>query len=857
MPHDSNIPPKPIPLVVLPENIPTDLRAFDQWLIWNYAWKPVEAYFDKPPLDANKSGNLGSSTKSSTWATFTKALNSYQLGHYDGIGIALTDKNGIVGFDLDDCRNPETSDIAPWAKKIVEQVPTYWEISPSGTGLRGLGYGRKPGSRCRTGDFELYSHGRYLCLTGHHLDGTPQTIQPVQDAIDAVYAEMFPTQERQTSSNGHSPRADDTAILDALRRYKNGAKFCRLFDDGDISEYRGDHSVADQGLCRLIAFRTQDPEQVDRLFRLSALNRQKWESRDDYRDRTIARAITHVKDRYQGVSVESSNGQPHDNASDEQHASSNGADQQEKKSDKPVIQLSTNMTAVVSRMQAIIRQHPSGPFLYQRAHQLSVITQGAKPPKWLDRAPDAPLIHPADKAFIRELASYAANWVKWDGRKKAEVNTLPPPWAIETLMARPKWSFPPLEGIICAPTLRPDGSVLHTSGYDQDTGLYLYLDQMTFPAIPEHPSLDDARLCVQLLLDVFRDFPFLAAHHQSAALSAVLSLVARFTIQGKVPFFALRSTTRGAGKGLLIDAISVIATGRHAPRWAQTLDEEEERKRLMTIAMSGDAALHIDNITHPLGSGPLDMVMTAEAITERVMATHAERTAPIKAVFFGSGNNMVFQSDMARRVVPIDLAPTQERPDERDNFTHHPLLAWVREQRPKLVMAALTIIKAYIEAARPKQANIKPFGSYEEWSDLIRQSLIWAGEPDPCAGRGDIEAESDPKYEMQKVVLTAWFDRYGEATKTLKEVKDDIDNHTIRELDDHDKPTGRWIVDPGWRDLQSALLGLTKRGHDLDLRALGYAFRSWQGRVLANLQLHKAGEDRLGTHQWQVKKIGR
>jgi hypothetical protein len=56
-----------------------------------------------------------------------------------------------------------------------------------------------------------------------------------------------------------------------------------------------------------------------------------------------------------------------------------------------------------------------------------------------------------------------------------------------------------------------------------------------------------------------------------------------------------------------------IVTGRHAPRWAQTLDEEEERKRLMTIAMSGDAALHIDNITHPLGSGPLDMVMTAKA----------------------------------------------------------------------------------------------------------------------------------------------------------------------------------------------------------------------------------------------------
>jgi hypothetical protein len=550
-----------------------------------------------------------------------------------------------------------------------------------------------------------------------------------------------------------------------------------------------------------------------------------------------------------------SNGQPQGDAGERHDSSEDGDDQEQRKPSKPTIQLSTNMTAVVSRMQATIRDHPNGPFLYQRAHQLSMIIQGTKPPKWLDRAPDAPLIHPADKAYIRELASFAAEWVKWDGRKKAEVKTLPPPWAIETLMARPRWSFPPLEGIICAPTLRPDGSILDIPGYDQDTGLYLYLDERTFPPIPQHPTLEDTRLCVQLLREVFTDFPFLADHHRSAALAAVLSIVARFTIKGKVPFFAVRSTTRGAGKGLLIDSASVIATGRHAPRWAQTLDEEEERKRLITIAMSGDAVLHIDNITHPLGSGPLDMAMTAEAITERIMASHAERTAPIKAVFFGSGNNMVFQSDMARRVVPIDLAPTQERPDEREDFTHHPLLTWVLQERPRLVVAALTIIKAYIDAGRPKQPGIKAFGSYEQWSDLIRQSLIWAGEPDPCLGRGDIEAESDPKYEMQKVVLTAWYDRYGDAPKTLKEVKDDIDNHTTRELDDNDKWTGRWIVDPGWRDLQSALLALTRRGNDLDLRAIGYAFRSWQGRVLANLQLRKVGEGRLGAYEWQVKKL--
>jgi BT4734-like, N-terminal domain len=541
---------------------------------------------------------------------------------------------------------------------------------------------------------------------------------------------------------------------------------------------------------------------------------------------------------------------------DDQHvASAPGLNQQPQSSSKPIIKISTNMTAVVNRMQAAIRRHPQGPLLYQRAHQLSRIIRGTRAPKWLDRAPDAPIIAPADKAYIRELAAFAATWLKWDDRRKTEVNALPPPWVIETLMARSRWSFPPLEGIICAPTLRPDGSILATPGYDEDTGLYLSLDHQHFPPIPQHPTVDDARRAIQELYEPFSDFPFAASHHKSATVAAIKSVVARFTIQGKVPFFAARSTTRGAGKGLLIDTISVIATGRHAPRWAQTLDEDEERKRLMTIAMAGDAVLHIDNISHPLGSGPLDMAMTAEAITERVMATHTQRTAPLKAVFFGSGNNMVFQSDMARRVVPIDLAPTQERPDEREDFVHHPLLAWVQQQRPRLVVAALTIVKAYIDAGHPKQAGLKAFGSYEEWSDLIRQSLVWAGEPDPCAGRGDIEAESDPKYEMQKVVLTTWYERYGDASKTLKEVKDDSDNHTAREIDDQGRWTGRMVIHPDWRDLHSALLTLTRRGNELDVRAIGYAFRSWQGRVLANLQLKNVGEDRFGTHQWQVKKL--
>ena len=53
-------------------------------------------------------------------------------------------------------------------------------------------------------------------------------------------------------------------------------------------------------------------------------------------------------------------------------------------------------------------------------------------------------------------------------------------------------------------------------------------------------------------------------------------------------------------------------------------------------------------------------------------------------------------------------------------------------------------------------------GSFEEWSDLVRQALIWAGEDDPNEGRKNIEAESDPQYEH-----LATLQQFPEAVGTL------------------------------------------------------------------------------------------
>ena len=126
------------------------------------------------------------------------------------------------------------------------------------------------------------------------------------------------------------------------------------------------------------------------------------------------------------------------------------------------------MTRVVNEAQAALQVLPRAPIIYQRIRHLVILARGTKPPKWLHRPQDMPVILDASAARLTELASQAAQFWKYDKRAEEWQLALPPKWVIETLCSRTAWPFPVLEGIVASPTLRPDGSVLDVPGYDAD-----------------------------------------------------------------------------------------------------------------------------------------------------------------------------------------------------------------------------------------------------------------------------------------------------------------------------------------------------------------------------------------------------
>src|SRR5690606_23832657 len=184
------------------------------------------------------------------------------------------------------------------------------------------------------------------------------------------------------------------------------------------------------------------------------------------------------------------------------------------------------------------------------------------------------------------------------------------------------------------------------------------------------------------------------------------------------------------GKTLLCDTISMIATGRNSATISQGKSDEEFDKRLFSALLKGDPVLTIDNIERPVSSDEFCTVLTSEEWQCRVLGASVNRTVGTNVLFLLNGNGLTFKGDIRTRVLMCRMDARVEDPGAR-RFDRD-LRTWVPEHRAELVVAALTVLRAFVVAGRPGLDKLTPFGRFEEWSDLVRGALVWLGEPDPC-----------------------------------------------------------------------------------------------------------------------------
>ncbi len=150
---------------LFPENIPDELKALKQWVVYRLEKKPEKDKLEKVPYKTNAVN--ASTTNPKTWCSFEQAVEAFEEEGFDGIGFVFTKDDPYCGIDFDHCVNLETKVIESWAMEWIGKFASYTEYSPSGTGIHIIVQGQILSEKgIKKGDYEMYDHARYFTFTG-------------------------------------------------------------------------------------------------------------------------------------------------------------------------------------------------------------------------------------------------------------------------------------------------------------------------------------------------------------------------------------------------------------------------------------------------------------------------------------------------------------------------------------------------------------------------------------------------------------------------------------------------------------------------------------------------------------------
>lgn len=212
--------------------IPEEMRRLPRWI----CWKLTDVDDGKGATKQTKvpfriDGRPASTTNPKDWVSFDAAVRAFQTrAKFSGIGFVFTRDSGLVGIDLDKCRDPKTGKTEAWARAILQELNSYTELSQSGRGWHAIVKGSLPKGGNRKGRVEMYDHDRYFVMTGKRGLNFCKAIQArdltnlharlLSGHLDPEHPEWVAGRVagRKTKATDKSPSGKDFAIIGSLAR---------------------------------------------------------------------------------------------------------------------------------------------------------------------------------------------------------------------------------------------------------------------------------------------------------------------------------------------------------------------------------------------------------------------------------------------------------------------------------------------------------------------------------------------------------------------------------------------------------------------------------------------------------------
>jgi hypothetical protein len=393
-------------------------------------------------------------------------------------------------------------------------------------------------------------------------------------------------------------------------------------------------------------------------------------------------------------------------------------------SERPVVFVDGDRLEVINEITTRLLDRWDGTRLFCHGELISQLVDEGEGPKM------KPLLE-TDGTFydvLQETAATANRVLNADGEQVGLRYAWPDGQTVKAARSRSA-RFSKLEVIARAPFVRVDGSLCLHNGYDEASRTMVVMDEaLAAIDVPEFPTRDEVSAAVTLIIDEWLgDFPFPDQENRANALALVLTPFVR-ALMDVVPLAVIDAHTPGTGKNLLVDSVLLMFLGER-PQMLPFNHNDDEFRKTLTAAFREGSEVFVFDEAHHLEGASLARALTASHWKDRALGVNQMLGFPNRMTWISLGNNVRVEGDIFRRVYRVALRSPYEHPEDRpgSDFRHEDLKGWTLENRPALLRAALTIVRAWFAEGQPKPAGGVAFGGFEKFARVLGGILHTAG----------------------------------------------------------------------------------------------------------------------------------
>jgi hypothetical protein len=426
------------------------------------------------------------------------------------------------------------------------------------------------------------------------------------------------------------------------------------------------------------------------------------------------------------------------------------------------------------------------------------------------------------------------------GTETYEEEVTPPPAIITAALAPKEWpGLRPLLGIVGAPVLRPDGSLLQRPGYDAATCLYL-ASKVPLEPVPEEPSTEQVQAARDFLLYKFLfNFPWVGDADKANYLGLLVTPILRSYLRTLIPFGVVTSTMPGSGKTILTCGLGMLY-GQRVLTW--THSDEELRKAITSVLADPVGAIIFDNLAEGtvIDSPVLARLITDRTWADRLLGGNKTATFANDRVWTATGNNLRLGGDMRTRSVLVSLNPDMPRPEERTGFAIPDMDQWIlipANQR-QVLWHLLVLVADWTRSGAPRRPGLT-MRQFTPWAEAVGGFLAHHG---VCGFLGNVETvrDIDEEEAAWTVFFAQWRKVHGDQWLTSNQLRLSANIGT----DAVGRPYDRW----------DGLFRTDGRGQPVSVKSLGRLLTGQIDRYRGAYVLRSELDKHTKVRTWRVEE---